>query len=73
MHCSVCVGSVEKSLLSVGGVTKATVNLSSEKAFVEYDSTVSNVGDLINAIEEAGYHATPENGEKSNKLEKKKE
>lgn len=73
MHCSGCVGSVEKSLLSVEGVTKASVNLTSEKAFVEYNSSVNDIDDLIEAVEKAGYHATAGNGEKSNKLEKKRE
>lgn len=73
MHCSGCVGSIEKSLLSVEGVTKASVNLTSEKAFVEYDYSVCDVGDMIDAIENAGYHATADNGKKSNKLEKKRE
>lgn len=75
MHCSGCVSSVEKSLLSVDGVHQASVNLASEKAFVEFDSSKIGIEDLTEAVEKAGYQATVENGDgkKSNKLEQKRE
>ena len=37
MHCANCVLNIEKALNNLDGVSKASVNLSSENAFVVYD------------------------------------
>ncbi|MFQ6114344.1 MAG: heavy metal translocating P-type ATPase, partial [bacterium] len=55
MHCSSCVQSVEKRLKSTKGVISATVNLSTEKAFVEYDPTIIGKNDLEFAVKGVGY------------------
>lgn len=54
MNCASCVGSIEKALLAVPGVTEATVNLASERASVR---GVANVEELVAAIGKAGYQA----------------
>jgi Cu+-exporting ATPase len=56
MTCASCVGRVEAALLTVPGVTSASVNLATERATVQALSTVS-VGDLEAAVERAGYRA----------------
>lgn len=56
MTCASCVGRVEKALLSVPGVTSASVNLTSERAFVSANASLSQVA-LIAAIASAGYQA----------------
>ncbi|MGA8883003.1 MAG: heavy metal translocating P-type ATPase [Acinetobacter sp.] len=53
MTCASCVSRVEKALKSVDGVQSATVNLASEKAFVQG----GQLADLIAAVEKAGYEA----------------
>ncbi len=58
MTCASCVRHVEKALLSVDGVTKATVNLATEKALVEMRAEVDPQS-LVNAVAKAGYDATP--------------
>ncbi len=55
MTCATCAGAVEESLSRVGGVSRAQVNLASEKATVEYDPSQATDKDLIRAVEDAGY------------------
>ncbi|NBC65343.1 MAG: heavy metal translocating P-type ATPase [Bacteroidetes bacterium] len=72
MHCAGCVSSVEKSLSSVSGVMSASVNLTTEKAFVEIKESDTTTNDLVRAVERAGYSASVTNGEAQNKLEQKR-
>ena len=54
MTCASCVARVEQALLSVTGVISASVNLSSEKATVEYIEG-TGIADLKRAVKDAGY------------------
>ena len=54
MTCASCVGRVERALKAVPGVTEASVNLATERATIHALAAVSQ-GDLIQAIEKAGY------------------
>lgn len=56
MSCASCVSSVEKALNAVPGVTRASVNLATERAHVELAGQVP-LSDLIKAVEKAGYEA----------------
>ncbi len=55
MTCANCVGSVERSLKKVSGVNTAMVNLSSERATVEYDPSVATLPAMIDRVTKAGY------------------
>ncbi len=55
MTCANCVATVERNLKKSNGVNSATVNLSSERATIEFDPDLSNLGDLIERVERAGY------------------
>ena len=55
MTCANCVATIERNLMKVDGVQFASVNLSSERATVEFDPAVSGLDDLMNRIERAGY------------------
>ncbi len=55
MTCANCVATVERNLKKEKGVTIANVNLSSERATVEYDPEVSKIGSLIDRVNRAGY------------------
>ena len=55
MTCANCVATVERNLMKVDGVSFASVNLSSERATVEFDPLLSGLDDLMNRIERAGY------------------
>ncbi len=55
MTCANCVASVERNLKKVDGVQVAVVNLSSERATVEFDPAVASLPALIARVERAGY------------------
>ncbi len=57
MTCASCVRRIERKLNKLGGV-EATVNFATEQATVHHDSSVA-VGDLVAAVEAAGYRAHP--------------
>jgi len=57
MHCASCVLVIEKSLKNIEGVSEANVNLVTEKATVEYDSSKTTDDKLISAVANAGYKA----------------
>jgi len=60
MTCASCVTTIEKSLSNLGGVTKAQVNLGTETASIEYDSTKLKLPDLEKAITDVGYEVINE-------------
>jgi Cu+-exporting ATPase len=55
MTCASCVSRVERALKKVPGVSNAAVNLATEKATVSFDGEACEIGDLLGAIEAAGY------------------
>ncbi|RQV20208.1 Cu(2+)-exporting ATPase [Burkholderia cenocepacia] len=58
MTCASCVSRVEKALAKVPGVTRASVNLATERATVDASNAVS-AAQLVDAVKQAGYGATP--------------
>lgn len=60
MSCASCSQAVEKAVNKLSGITTASVNLATEKMFVEYDPSVLNVADITKAVTDAGYTATEE-------------
>eukprot|EP01156_Anaeramoeba_ignava_P011189 Anaeramoba_ignava/a482271_55.p1 GENE.a482271_55~~a482271_55.p1 ORF type:complete len:799 (-),score=118.63 a482271_55:529-2925(-) len=57
MSCVNCVKAVEKSLSKVPGVQSSIVNLSTEKAQIEYDEKLVSIPGLVNTVKKAGYSA----------------
>ncbi|MEJ2350592.1 MAG: HAD-IC family P-type ATPase, partial [Anaerolineales bacterium] len=55
MTCANCVATVERNLKKVDGVQLANVNLSSERATVEFDPTLAGINDLVSRVQRAGY------------------
>ena len=55
MTCATCAGAVEQGLSQLPGVSRAQVNLASEKATVDYDPSQVTEKDLVRAVEDAGY------------------
>jgi Cu+-exporting ATPase len=55
MTCANCVATVERNLKKLDGVQLAVVNLSSERATVEFDASKLSVRDMIARVERAGY------------------
>ncbi|MBI4503922.1 MAG: copper-translocating P-type ATPase [Chloroflexi bacterium] len=55
MTCASCVRHVEDGLRRVAGVHRASVNLATEKASVDYDAGRASLLDLVGAVRDVGY------------------
>ncbi|HLF75104.1 MAG TPA: heavy metal translocating P-type ATPase, partial [Anaerolineales bacterium] len=55
MTCANCVATVERNLKKLDGIQAAVVNLSSERATVEFDSEKLGLADMIARVQRAGY------------------
>ena len=55
MTCASCVGRVERGLNKVEGVESATVNLTTERATVQYDPALTTPQALIDKVRDVGY------------------
>ena len=59
MTCAACSNRIEKMLNKQAGVARATVNLTTESAAIEYYSGLVDVQTLIEKIQRLGYDAKP--------------
>ena len=59
MTCAGCVHGIMRKLSGVAGVSGAAVDLATGKATVQYDGARAKVDDLVKAVEQIGYHASP--------------
>lgn len=57
MHCVSCALNIEKSLNKLEGVTKATVNFSTEEAIIDYDKKQVNINKIKELVSDLGYKA----------------
>jgi len=75
MTCAACARRVEKAISNLDGVVKANVNLATEKATVEYDTSKIRLSAIKQAIEKAGYKALEieKNTVDADRLRKQKE
>ncbi len=55
MTCANCVATVERNLKKLDGVNKAVVNLSSERATVDFQPSKLQLADVIARVNRAGY------------------
>ncbi|MDI6769981.1 MAG: heavy metal translocating P-type ATPase [Anaerolineales bacterium] len=55
MTCANCVATIERNLKKLDGVQTAAVNLSSERATVNFDPSLLGLGELVARVERAGY------------------
>jgi Cu+-exporting ATPase len=60
MTCASCVAHVERALAGLPGVLKASVNLATEDATVEYVPTVTSLAEMYRAVADAGYEVLPD-------------
>lgn len=58
MSCSACSAHVEKAVSKVPGVDNVQVNLLQNSMVVEYEEGAVDAGQIIHAVEEAGYGAS---------------
>lgn len=59
MSCASCSAHVEKSVSKVAGVQEVQVNLLINSMTVVYDDSVTSSGEIVSAVEKAGYGACP--------------
>ncbi len=71
MVCATCVQTIEAALRVLPGVVSATVSLGTEKAYITYNPSVSDISEMKKAIEDAGYQYLGLAGELSEEAEKK--
>lgn len=57
MTCSACSARVEKTAAKLPGVEKVSVNLLTNRMNIEYDADQLSSGEIVSAIEKAGYGA----------------
>ncbi len=63
MHCAGCANSVENALSKLEGVKKASVNLATEKALVEFENGSVDDTSLREAVQGVGYDIKQETEE----------
>lgn len=59
MSCSACSAHVEKSVAKLSGVNSVSVNLLAASMKVDYDENVLSADDICQAVDHAGYGASP--------------
>lgn len=65
MTCAACAQRIEKSLRKLPGISQATVNLASEKLFVEYDSGSIGLAAIKEASTKIGYELVEQTNDSS--------
>ncbi len=60
MTCASCANAVERNVSKVDGVQSANVNLATEKLFIEFDDSLTDLDQIKAAVEKAGYEASEE-------------
>lgn len=60
MTCAACVRAVERAVKKLDGIAEASVNIATEKLVIEMDPDKLDKGDIIQAVEKAGYGAEEE-------------
>ncbi len=58
MTCAACAGRIEKSLNKADGVRKASVNLATARATIEYDPAATGIKQLAATVKDVGYGTT---------------
>jgi Cu+-exporting ATPase len=71
MHCVSCETLVKDAILEVGGVKSANVDYIREGAAIEFDSTKTNIKDIMDVIKKVGYEPEEINEKKSKGFLKK--
>ncbi|HEY9762679.1 MAG TPA: heavy metal translocating P-type ATPase [Trichocoleus sp.] len=59
MSCAACANAIEKAIQEVPGVETCSVNFAADQATVDFDPGSTNVQEIQQAVEAAGYHAKP--------------
>lgn len=66
MTCTSCANRIEKNLNSLDGIIEARVNFANSKAYIKYDSSKTNLQEIINTIKKTGYNVLKEKKKSEN-------
>ncbi len=55
LHCSLCTGTIEKSLNRQTGVSRVSVSLTHEQALVDYDPRIVRADEIVATLRDIGY------------------
>lgn len=61
MHCGSCAAGIQMVLQNLNGVIKSSADWEKKSGEVEFDEDKVKLNDILKAIEELGYKATPKN------------
>ena len=70
MTCSACSARVEKSVAKLPGIQEVSVNLLKNSMVASYDEAALDTGQIIQAVEKAGYGAIPKAGQSKSAVER---
>jgi Cu+-exporting ATPase len=70
MHCAGCAMTVERALKDAPGVLDARVNFANERAFVDFDPSLTRKDALFEVIEKAGYRPIRGDAEKAGEIQR---
>lgn len=70
MTCSACSARVEKSVAKLPGIQEVSVNLLKNSMVASYDEAALDTGQIIQAVEKAGYGAIPKAGQNKPAVER---
>jgi len=73
MHCAACALNIEKSLKKNKGILSASVNYASEKAYVDFDPSLTSLEKIQKTIKDTGYEPMGLEGEDRERLAREKE
>ena len=62
MTCAACALRIEKTVRKLPGLAQASVNLASEKLFVEYDADSLQLSQIKEAVSKIGYEVAEKDG-----------
>lgn len=60
MHCGSCAAGIQMVVQNLDGVVKASASWDNKNGEVEFDEDKVKLDDILKAIEELGYKATPQ-------------
>ncbi|MGG6264605.1 heavy metal translocating P-type ATPase [Leptolyngbya sp. AN03gr2] len=59
MSCAACAKNIEEAIRAVNGVNECNVNFGAEQASIAYDARKTNIAQIQQAVDAAGYAAQP--------------
>jgi Cu2+-exporting ATPase len=65
IRCASCSRSIEKAIRALPGIDRVDVNVATARVAVDWDSTQTDLQQVLEAVERAGFHPAPLMGERA--------